>query len=724
MQIKIKIVLPLIFLLAFCKAQNIDSLWKVINNKNLTDTSHIKAINSLAWSYRSNNPDSAIILAEQSIWLTNNTKNKYDDKRLKNYLAEAYNVIGFAFYIKADNTKALSFGFQALHLYEQTGNTLGIAVCCANIASYYKQQSNYPLALQYNFKALTLFESLKDKKGVANCYTIIGQIFLNQSKPEKALDYYFKALKINEEIGAKKQIASSLGKIGQVYYIQLNFNKALEYHFKALKIREEIIDKQGIAASLINIGNIYADNNDTKKAIHFYLKALNISKEIGDNGALATCYINIGELYSDLSDVKNAAKYNDSALQLSKLIGDINIEKTAYENLSLINEYSGNYKEAYKNHVKFKNLTDSIFNVENSKQLADMNTQFEVEKKANELKLKAIAEQDKLKAISNEEKKRREAIIFAIAFILIIVIGFSVFLYNRFRVIHKQKQIIEQKEIETQKQNVVITHQKLLVEEKHKEITDSINYAERIQRSFLATKEQLDYNLKDYFVLFQPKDIVSGDFYWAHFLKNGNFALVTADSTGHGVPGAIMSLLNTSSLERAVETGVTEPSEILNHTRTTIIERLKKDGSLEGGKDGMDCSLICFDFENSKLIYAAANNPIWIVRASTSSATNQLIELLPDKLPVGKHDKDYVSFTQHSIDLQKGDVVYTLTDGLPDQFGGPRGKKFMYKQLKELLISNSQLSMHKQKELLKSALSDWKGNLEQVDDITIIGIRI
>jgi serine phosphatase RsbU (regulator of sigma subunit) len=262
-----------------------------------------------------------------------------------------------------------------------------------------------------------------------------------------------------------------------------------------------------------------------------------------------------------------------------------------------------------------------------------------------------------------------------------------------------------------------IKEQKHLIEEKHKEITDSINYAERIQRSFIATKEILDENLKNYFVYFQPKDVVSGDFYWASKLNNGNFALATADSTGHGVPGAIMSLLNITSLEKAIET-LNNPSDILDATRKTIIERLKKDGSAEGGKDGMDASLTVYDFKNKKLIIAAANNPVWIVRGT------ETIEIKADKMPVGKHDRDSVSFTQQEIDLQTGDVVYTLTDGFPDQFGGEKGKKFMSKNLRELLSANAHLPMKEQKEFLEKIFSDWVGNLEQVDDVCIIGVRV
>lgn len=280
-----------------------------------------------------------------------------------------------------------------------------------------------------------------------------------------------------------------------------------------------------------------------------------------------------------------------------------------------------------------------------------------------------------------------------------------------------QEKALEILEEKVKERTAEVVSQKHLIEEKHKEITDSINYAERIQKSFIATKDLLDDNLKDYFVFFQPKDVVSGDFYWANKLSNGQFALVTADSTGHGVPGAIMSLLNITSLERAIETS-SEPSQILNITRQIIIERLKKDGSTDGGKDGMDCSLISFNFKNNKLTYSAANNPIWLVR------NTELLEFAPDKMPVGKHDKDNTPFTQKDIELQKGDVIYAITDGMPDQFGGVIGKKYKHKQLKELFVSISKQTMYDQKVAIFKALSDWKGNLEQVDDITIIGVRV
>ncbi|WP_317897934.1 SpoIIE family protein phosphatase [Aurantibacillus circumpalustris] len=272
-----------------------------------------------------------------------------------------------------------------------------------------------------------------------------------------------------------------------------------------------------------------------------------------------------------------------------------------------------------------------------------------------------------------------------------------------------------------------ISAQKEELEHKQTEILDSINYAQRIQRALLASDKILKENLPDYFVFFQPKDVVSGDFYWASLLSNNLFALVTADSTGHGVPGAIMSMLNISCLKESVEAEkLTTPNNILNHTRRKVIETLANDGSAEGGKDGMDCSLVAFDFNNNQIQIAAANNPVWIIRnvSSSSEAYREVIEIKPDKMPVGKHDKDQESFSLKTVDILKGDLIYTLTDGFPDQFGGDNGKKFMSKKLKELLLSISHLSMLEQKNSLTNIFDKWKGDLEQVDDVCLIGIKV
>jgi len=229
---------------------------------------------------------------------------------------------------------------------------------------------------------------------------------------------------------------------------------------------------------------------------------------------------------------------------------------------------------------------------------------------------------------------------------------------------------------------------------------------------------------KSFFILYKPKDIVSGDFYYALAHKSANsknemFYLAAADCTGHGVPGAFMSMLGVSSLNEAIiEKGIPQPNEILNDIRNSIIASLNPEGSDEEAKDGMDCVLCAYDFEGMKLHFSAANNPLWIVR------NGELLEYKPDKMPVGKYGDVLKSFTLQTVDLQKGDVVYAFTDGYADQFGGPKGKKFKYKQLEEKLLAHHQLPMDEQKKVLGEIFENWKGNLEQVDDVLVIGIKI
>ncbi len=262
-----------------------------------------------------------------------------------------------------------------------------------------------------------------------------------------------------------------------------------------------------------------------------------------------------------------------------------------------------------------------------------------------------------------------------------------------------------------------ILKQKDIIEEKQKEILDSINYAKRIQFSLLASESLLNRNLPEHFVLFKPKDVVSGDFYWATPTPEG-FVFITADCTGHGVPGAFMSLLNISKLSQAInENKITRPDLILNNIRIEIIKALNTEGS-EESKDGMDAVLCKLDVKNLKLQYAAANNAFYIIR------NNELLICKADKMPVGKGHDDSISFTFNEIALEKGDVIYTFTDGYADQFGGPKSKKFKYKQLENILMSICSLPLKEQSMILNQKFEDWKGSLDQVDDVLIIGVKI
>lgn len=736
---------------------------------------------------------------------------------IKKYLAESLNNIGNIYFNQGDITKALDYWVKSLKIQEGIADKQGIATTLNNIGAIYKRQGNIPKVLEYYHKSLKLLEEIGDKQGIAESLNNIGVVYNNQGDITKALECFGRSLKIQEEIGDKQGVALSLNNIGNIYENQGDILQALEYYEKSLKMYNEFGDKLGVAHALNNIGGIHIKQKNFPKAMEYYSKCLKIQEQIGDNDGAAFSLNNIGGIYLKQQNLSMALEYYKKSLIIREAIrdkqgiayalnniGGIYIKQKNYpkaiefcsqsqkisreigypqnirnasEQLYQIYKATGNHKLALENYELYIQMRDSLNNIETQKATIKQQTQYEYDKK------KAIADKEHELQLKQQEEKsaaekaKQNIIIASVSLVLLLVAVFSGFLYNRFKVTQKQKAIIEQKEKETQQQ-------KHIIEEKHKEITDSINYAERIQRSFLATQSHLEGNLNpslrgvpiaigttkqsvdeiasppagvrnddsNYFILFKPKDVVSGDFYWSATLNNGHFALATADSTGHGVPGAIMSLLNITSLEKAIETE-TSPDKILNLTRNIIIERLKKDGSIDGGKDGMDCSLIVFNENRTRLQIAAANNPVWIMRSSslrevptpkgigttkqsgvsneeiaslTTYARNdvEVMEIKPDKMPVGKHDKQDVPFTLQELELQAGDVIYTLTDGFPDQFGGERGKKFMAKKLRELLQSICHLPMPQQQEILFKTFSDWVGDLEQVDDVTLIGIRV
>lgn len=630
--------------------------------------------------------------------------------------------IGFVYDFQGDLKKALEYYEMSLKVRDKINDEKGVANCLNNIGALYKNLGDITKALEFYSKSLKIQEKINNKNGIAYVLNNLALIYSDQNDMQKALDYYKKSLELRKEINDKAGIAESLNNIGLIYSDEGQNDKALGYYQKSLEINESIFDRHGIAFSLNNLGAIYLKKGNTDMAMEYYLKSLKIKEEINDKEGIAHSLHNLTTLKLNLKQYKEALKYGKLYLEISEEMGYPDNIRSASKLLSLAYAKMDKYKDAYEMHLLYKQMTDSVNNETNKKAAIQQSVQYEYEKKAAADSVKSAEEKkvSQAKLFASEAKlKQEQTQRFALYGGLAILFVFAGFMYNRFKVTHKQKQIIELKEKETQHQNIIITQQKNLVEEKHKEITDSINYAERIQRSFLASESLLSENLNEYFVFFQPKDVVSGDFYWAKKLSNDRFVLVTADSTGHGVPGAIMSILNISCLEKSVEENkLTEPAEILNNTREKIIERLSKDGSEKGGKDGMDCILLSFDFDGKNIAYAAANNPVWIVR------NHEMIELLPDKMPVGKHENDAVSFMQNSVAIQKNDMVYAFTDGFADQFGGPKGKKFKYRQLKDLLISISSLSMDEQKKRLAKALNDWKQDLEQVDDITLLGIRI
>ena len=666
-------------------------------------------------------------------------------------ISRSYNTIGNINKSEGNYPEALKNFLTALKINEEIGSKKGMATAYSNLGIIHLDLGNLPEALTNDLAALKIYEELGNKNGIANIYSGIGSIYGNQGNYLDALQNHLASLKINKEVGAKNNIAIDYNNIGNIYKNQSNFSDALKSHFASIKIMEETGNKSGEAISYNNIGGDYMEQGNYPEALKNYLASLKIRKELGNIERIASSYLSLASLNIKLRKHKEAGQYLISTLSLAKKKGDKETIRECYSYLAQLDSAEGNWKEAFKHRQLFMIYRDSLNNEENTQKTVRAQMNYEFDKKEGLAK----AEQEKKDAVTQAEKKHQNAILLFVITGLLLVVVFSGFMFNRWRITKRQKLLIEE-----QKELVDVAYHQ--IDEKNKEITDSINYASRIQQAMLTSEEYISNALStfgheeqkdNFFIYYQPKDIVSGDFYWAYkdvpinsskedvdlnssqTLENGGaFYVVTADCTGHGVPGAFMSLLNINFLnENVIERNITEPGKILDKQRQGIIKALNPKGT-ENSQDGMDCVLCKFDFNALTLTYSAAHNPLWIVRknsplSSTSSETAlkgeaQLIEYKADKMPVGKYNEHDKDFTQQIIQLQKGDTVYTFTDGYADQFGGPKGKKFKYKALGDLLLSINSLPMVEQREILKKIINSWKGNLEQVDDILVIGTRL
>lgn len=691
----------------------INHLNQIINSSKSHDTSVAQSYIELIDILYQVNFDTISLISNKVVQLCENALNKKPSKKvsisLKNSKAQALNNIGYVYDNQGKIRQSLIYYHRSLKILEETGNMEGMATSLNNI----------------------------------------GYIYESQERHEKALEYYLKSLKIEEEINNMEGVSGSLSNLGILYEELEEYEKAFQSHSQALKISEELDDKIGVARGLNNIGSYFEFQGEIDKAMNYYNKSLAIEEEINNVEGIITSQINIGRLYLHQKKMTLAKKYLSSSLKQSKLLGFPILIKNSTKLLYIIAEKQGNYKETFEMYQLYITMRDSINNEETYRATIQQSSKYEYEKQtAADSIVNAEAEKVHLANLAAETAKSEKNELEVKAqkkqkWFLYIGLGlvalFAIFMFNRFRVTQKQKNVIdEQKQlvekqkssVEQQKEQIELQHHQL--EETHQEISDSIKYAERLQLAILPSKEDLKEGLKDSFVLFQPKDVVSGDFYWLQKVKNTVY-FAAADCTGHGVPGAMVSVVCSNALNRSVkEFGLTQPNEILNKTRELVIETFARSGT--NIKDGMDIAL-CAKNEH-ELHYSGANNPLWIVRKTVHLTETQkeekstmlgkevsLIEYKANKQPIGLYEgmKD---FEQVAVPTFEGDTLYIFTDGFADQFGGAKGKKFKYKPFKQLLLDINQQKMKTQEETIDNAFNSWKGGIEQLDDVCIIGVRV
>jgi serine phosphatase RsbU (regulator of sigma subunit)/Tfp pilus assembly protein PilF len=618
-------------------------------------------------------------------------------------IANAYNNLGYIYQHMGLSQKAEIAFDSCIHYNKIYGNKGDMALVYLNLGRLFEQQGNIPKAQEHYYQGLDLYRETGDKTGIAFAYYNLGTLFEKQLDIQKAEKYYRDCLKIRLETNDKHGYSVVCSALGVLLQKQNKGDEAIKLFNEELRVSREIGFNEGISSALNNIGLYHQQKGDYKTALEFFMKARAMVLQIGMLEGIASVTRNITYCHWSLGNLKEAEQFGREAMKKAL---ESSYPEQIYQSADLLRKiFTGlkKYKEALEMSNLFITMRDSVMNSEIRQN--SLKKEYDYEYGIKEATLKA--EQRQKDIITKEEKKKQQLIIYFVTAGLILVIFLSFFIYKGYRQKRNANILLEHK-------NVQIEEQRKIVEEKNKDITDSINYANRIQKTLLANEELLSKHLPEYFVLYKPKDIVSGDFYWAAE-HNERFYLAVCDSTGHGVPGAFMSLLNIGFLSEAIkEKNIVGPGNVMDYVRTRLIQNISRDGQ----KDGMDGILVEVNAGRlTSLSYSAAHNSPLLVQ------DGKYVELSADKMPVGLSEK-IDDFRQHDVTLKKGDVVYLYTDGFADQFGGEKGKKFKYRQLNEKLLEISEKPMDEQKAILESTFNTWRGKLEQVDDVLIVGLRV
>ena len=573
-----------------------------------------------------------------------------------------------------------------------------------------RERGRHADALEYYFQAKLLAELHHDNLLLSECYSKIAVVYHVKHEFKTAKSYYDKALKLLEDLNEIGRIARLYNNYGLLYQYQGMSSKAAEYFEKSIALCDSMGNYRGVAIANENLGIVcYEDIKNYPLALKKLEESLNFWRSSNDIYGQSQTLVYILFVYELQKNYVALVDSGHKALDLSITAGAKDVQLDALKLLSKGYEGLGNTSQAFSFYKRYIDLRDSLQAINNLEEIKFIGIQNELASKQlkDSLNMAILHEQESAE-IEMQIKEQR----FWTGLSLFGIAGLAIIVFLVFRSNRQRKKSEEQ-----------IKEANLLLQTKNNEIIDSINYAKRIQDAILPTDEFIKQHLNNSFVYYLPKDIVAGDFYWLEEITSKGRKTVlfaVADCTGHGVPGAMVSVICSNALNKAVrEVGLEDPAEILEEVTKQVIETFEKsDHEL---KDGMDISLVALtrEGEKMKLSYAGANNPIWIVRASN----NLLEETKATKRPVGKYAINTPFKTRH-LELFKNDTLYLFSDGYADQFGGAKNKKFKYKTLKQLLVDIQGKPLDEQATILHDSFSNWKGKMEQVDDVCIAGIRV
>lgn len=616
---------------------------------------------------------------------------------------------------------------------------------CAGIAyAYYTTDGMLDSALTYYQLALKHYQKSKNSSMISSAHAGVGLIYREKGMYNKALGHYLDAHRYAVESGDQNKIAKALSGIGVVHNILHDYDKAIYYYGEAEKINLKTGNKLGLASVYNNTALAYVDLGQHEKAIKYFNQALEINKKMKDLRGIATNCENLGLIYLNHLNDPNLALSNFSksigiwrgmkdrlsisitlqyiasalynmkrfdqcidtaglSLQLARESSSHSSEMAAHEWLYKAYEAKGNLDLSFKHFKHFVALKDSLSNDNEIRKIAETQLKYDFDK---ERVLDSVRNQVNYQKKQAEVDKQKEFSLY-LTIGLVLMLGFTIWIWF---VLRKNK-----------KARIEIANQKLLIEQKNSEVMDSIKYASRIQQAILPPDEQMLKTLPQHFVMYMPKDIVSGDFYWLE--EKGDLVFIAVvDCTGHGVPGAFMSIVGRNGLNDAVNIAqLSSAATILDFLNKYVNEALHQTYEQSNVRDGMDIALCVWNRRTNTVDFAGANNPIWVHRKGTAA----MQEFKADKQPIGNFvGQQLRPFTPQKIQVEKGDMLYLFSDGYADQFGGPKKKKLKYKRLKQLLLDISSKELVQQGDHLRKYIHEWKGDLEQVDDICVMGIKI
>ena len=617
--------------------------------------------------------------------------------------AKAFIYLGDSYYLTQTDSSIFYFEKANEHLKHSSEFDLlsGIATQLGQLYQYMDPTKAAECAIE----AVEYAEKSEDADVIVRAHILLGNIHRSNNELVKAMDEYQFCLALEEEEGDSIGIARLYNNIGIVHMMDGKYDIGIEYWLQSLDIKLALNNLTSAASTMANIGLYYKDIERFEEANGYLQRALEINLNLRDFESIAFNYTIIGRMNQRQGEYRKAI----SNLNLALVYCDSNQVRFNKEEayLGLAGSYAsiGDYKNAYEMSHELIVLRRDLYDERNNQFTRELTAKFESEQKEKELEMlqsvndaqEAKIEEEEANIALKEENNRY--LIFALMLAGLVLIAIVFILYR----VRRAKAEIEK--------------QKHIVEEKNREITDSISYAKRLQAAILPVQSTINKVLPNNFVLYLPKDIVAGDFYWME-TQGDTVLLAVADCTGHGVPGALVSVVCHNALNRAVrEFNLKDPALILDKVTDLVIETFEK--SEDEVKDGMDIALCSINLKSRKVEYAGANNSLYYLKQGDTA----IQEIKADKQPVGKY-LNRKPFNSKSIQLEENDIFYLFTDGYADQFGGEKGKKMKYKPFKQKLVDTSNLAAANQNEELKKAFLSWKGSHEQVDDVCVIGVRL